>query len=423
MVRTRMISGALMILALIGAPPVVAQPATGCDPQLVAAEAQYRNGAFDQAISSVTECLNQPSTAPTEAVKAYRMLALAHIRQNELVAARRAIINLLSVNPSYEADRVNDPPIFVSTVSLVKRELNLGPAAVPTQPTQPLLPRFTAMSEARRFSPPSVVPASDPDDSPSFFRRSNTWLTIGGIMIGSGAMSGNNTIGLGVGAIGVGAGGEFTGIGVGGLAVSGGEALEGIMISGLGVLGGNRVDGVAIGGGGVGTGGRVRGLAIGGLGIGSGEAIRGIAIGGLGVGTGGDLSGLALALLGVGGGGNVSGVTAGAIGVGAGKHMRGLHVGGVGVTASQFSGVAVGSVVASRRAAGWIIAPLYFGNKDRFSGVSMSLFNHVRGEQRGITIGLLNVARTLHGIQFGAMNYAGNNPLLLRVLPLINLNL
>jgi hypothetical protein len=103
--------------------------------------------------------------------------------------------------------------------------------------------------------------------------------------------------------------------------------------------------------------------------------------------------------------------------------MRGLHVGGVGITASQFSGVAVGSIVSSRRAAGWVIAPLYSRSKERFAGVSASLFNHVQGEQRGVTIGLLNIARTLHGVQFGALNYAGNNPLLLRVLPLINLNL
>jgi hypothetical protein len=423
MIRIQMILGVLALLALIGVPPAAAQSSTGCDDQLTAAEAQYRNGAFEQAIGSVTECLNQPTTAPAEAVRAYRMLALAHIRQNELVEARRAIINLLSVSPSYEADRVNDPPIFVSTVSLVKRELNLGPAAVPTQPAQPLLPRSTAANEARRFSPTSASPSSPQDDGPSFFQRSNTWLTIGGVMVGSGAMSGNNTIGLGVGAIGVGAGGEFTGIGVGGLAVSGGEALEGLMIGGLGILSGDRVDGIAIGGGGIGTGGRLRGLAIGGLGIGSGEAIRGIALGGLGVGTGGDLSGVALALLGVGGGGNVSGFTAGGIGVGAGRHMRGLHVGGVGITASQFSGVAVGSIVSSRRAAGWVIAPLYSRSKERFAGVSASLFNHVQGEQRGVTIGLLNIARTLHGVQFGALNYAGNNPLLLRVLPLINLNL
>jgi hypothetical protein len=33
------------------------------------------------------------------------------------------------------------------------------------------------------------------------------------------------------------------------------------------------------------------------------------------------------------------------------------------------------------------------------------------------------VARSLHGVQFGVLNYAGNNPLLLRLLPLLNLHL
>jgi hypothetical protein len=55
--------------------------------------------------------------------------------------------------------------------------------------------------------------------------------------------------------------------------------------------------------------------------------------------------------------------------------------------------------------------------------VSVSLFNHVQGDQRGLTIGLFNVARSLHGVQLGALNWAGNNPLLLRLLPLINVNL
>lgn len=40
--------------------------------------------------------------------------------------------------------------------------------------------------------------------------------------------------------------------------------------------------------------------------------------------------------------------------------------------------------------------------------------------QRGISIGLLNYARELHGMQIGVLNIAGNNSSPFRVLPLLN---
>jgi hypothetical protein len=59
----------------------------------------------------------------------------------------------------------------------------------------------------------------------------------------------------------------------------------------------------------------------------------------------------------------------------------------------------------------------------RFRGVSAAGFNYVKGEQRGLTIGVVNYARRLHGVQIGVINFADNNPPGLRVLPLINVNL
>ena len=38
----------------------------------------------------------------------------------------------------------------------------------------------------------------------------------------------------------------------------------------------------------------------------------------------------------------------------------------------------------------------------------------------GLSIGLLNYARDLHGWQIGLLNYADNNPAGLRLLPLFN---
>jgi hypothetical protein len=47
----------------------------------------------------------------------------------------------------------------------------------------------------------------------------------------------------------------------------------------------------------------------------------------------------------------------------------------------------------------------------------------VAGSQRGLTIGLLNYAKELHGIQLGVLNIAGNNRGLAHVLPVLNLHL
>jgi hypothetical protein len=52
-------------------------------------------------------------------------------------------------------------------------------------------------------------------------------------------------------------------------------------------------------------------------------------------------------------------------------------------------------------------------------GVGVSAFNRVLGEQRGLTIGLLNIANELHGLQVGVINIARNKESF-SVLPLLN---
>jgi len=56
-------------------------------------------------------------------------------------------------------------------------------------------------------------------------------------------------------------------------------------------------------------------------------------------------------------------------------------------------------------------------------GVGVGSLVRVRDTQRGITIGLLNLARRLHGVQVGLLNHARNNPRGLQWLPVLNLHL
>ena len=76
---------------------------------------------------------------------------------------------------------------------------------------------------------------------------------------------------------------------------------------------------------------------------------------------------------------------------------------------------------------GGIFSPLYFkivGDEDgpmgRVSGVTISSFNHVKGEQFGLSIGLLNYAWEVNGLQIGVLNYVDSNRGWKKLLPLMN---
>ncbi len=58
---------------------------------------------------------------------------------------------------------------------------------------------------------------------------------------------------------------------------------------------------------------------------------------------------------------------------------------------------------------------------DRVKGFTVACFNFSK-EHTGISIGAVNRTKKLNGIQFGFLNYAGNNPKAFRFLPLINMH-
>jgi hypothetical protein len=47
-------------------------------------------------------------------------------------------------------------------------------------------------------------------------------------------------------------------------------------------------------------------------------------------------------------------------------------------------------------------------------------FAGVNNSYTGLSIGLVNFSRSLKGVQLGVINYAGNNPRWLRLLPIAN---
>ncbi len=230
---------------------------------------------------------------------------------------------------------------------------------------------------------------------------------VDGLAIGVlGASAYGKIRGIALGGIGVGSGGGMRGLSIGGIGVGSGGDLDGITLGGIGAGGGGNARGLIAGGIGAGVGGSMHGIAIGGIGVGAGGGVRGLAIGGIGVGTSGKLSGIAISGIGTGAGGDITGLTISGIGTGTGATMRGIGIAGVGLGAPRLVGGFLAPMVGSLNAHAIVIAPIFFKIEKggSFRGGALSAVNDVRGTQRGLTIGIVNYARTLHGLQLGVIN-------------------
>jgi hypothetical protein len=256
-----------------------------------------------------------------------------------------------------------------------------------------------------------------------------------GISVGIfGAGAKQNLSGINIGGLGVGAGGDVSGFNFGGLGVGSGGDLTGINIGGLGTGSGGAVRGFSFGGLGVGAGGSLAGVSIGGIGVGSGGDVSGLSVGGIGVGSGEDITGVTGALVGVGAGGKIRGITVAGVGVGSGEGITGLTFAVVGIGSPKVNGIAIASVVGGDQLKGIILAPAFLRVGDRkrnnenndqprevrMTGLGISIFNRILGEQRGVAIGAVNYTESIKGVQFGIINIVKENPKGLRVLPIFN---
>ena len=235
--------------------------------------------------------------------------------------------------------------------------------------------------------------------------------TVNGVALGLPVTGAGQINGVATGIFGVGAGRGITGLGVAPIGIGAGDELRGIMVGGIGVGAGGGVEGLSVAGIGVGAGGDVRGISIGGIGVGGGGRVTGLTIGGIGVGAGGDLTG----------------VNVGGVGVGSGGTVKWLSVAGVGVGAPRVEGLAAALAVGGVDVRGVAIAPAYFTvgsstESGTLTGVAASAWNRVQGAQHGVTIGVVNTAHQLRGLQIGVVNYTRDNPRWRRLLPLVNWN-
>jgi hypothetical protein len=256
-----------------------------------------------------------------------------------------------------------------------------------------------------------------------------------GLSLGIGVAATQNLSGINIGVLGAGAGHNMTGFNFGGLGIGTGQDLRGINIGGLGAGAGGDVVGVNVGGLGIGAGGNLSGFSFAGLGVGSGGNVTGVNLAGVGIGAGESLTGFSFALIGIGAGQRIRGINIAGVGIGAGEEVKGITVAGVGVGSQKVTGLAVAMAVGGMEVKGIMIAPAFFrvGNDDKndengvvesedgmMKGLSISAYNRIKGEQRGVAFGIVNYTRKIKGFQLGLINIVRDNPKGLRVLPIFN---
>ncbi len=146
-----------VLLWLSGVHPLTAQQAVPCDTLLIDADEAYVDQLFDETVQLVDECLAHDDLSQDNLVAAYRLMALAYIRLDQLGDARLAIVRLLGAVPDYVPDPIADPPDYTVMVDAVKRQ---------------------------------IEPASDESrQERSWFRANARWLVSGGAVLAGGVLA------------------------------------------------------------------------------------------------------------------------------------------------------------------------------------------------------------------------------------------
>lgn len=144
-----------------GAGSVQAQQASRCAPQLERADSLYQRRAFSAAAQQARQCLQQSRLPVREQRTAFRLFALAQLRQGNQETARQAVSGLLRAVPGYEPDPVQDPPSYVTLVT----------------------------DEQQRLRAAGRLPEAPPPPRPPWYERRSTWLVVGGGLIATGLIA------------------------------------------------------------------------------------------------------------------------------------------------------------------------------------------------------------------------------------------
>jgi hypothetical protein len=167
----------LAVWGMGGVPQAFGQALSTCEPLLAEAEERYTDREYTEAEDLLRACLAQSELAVDEALRAYRLLALVFLRQDDVSEAKQAVLRLLGVSFSYEADPVQDPPVYVALVTSVKDQLRIDrdPPADGTGVDEPEVRVAQITPEPQEEAAPAEEQVS-PQARNGFTR----WLLIGG---------------------------------------------------------------------------------------------------------------------------------------------------------------------------------------------------------------------------------------------------
>ncbi|HVE78242.1 MAG TPA: hypothetical protein VNA89_05255 [Gemmatimonadaceae bacterium] len=97
-----------------------------------------------------------------------------------------------------------------------------------------------------------------------------------------------------------------------------------------------------------------------------------------------------------------------------------ITAGAVDARRDTVAGLAVGGYYVRARAVRGGAAALWRVRTRDLGGISVAAYNDVRGPQHGLSVGVVNRARSLRGVQLGLLNHVSDNPPLLRWMPVAN---
>ena len=187
--RVRLVPGPVVWAALLlcVCAEVAAQPNEKCERERVIAENRYLEGFFDEAIALLAPCLERDDLPTEEAVQVYRLIGLAHMNKGDLEQARQTVSALLASVSTYEADPIQDPPSYVTMVTLVRQEIEAAaqPEEAPVEPVaEPEVQPPAAQPEVRVEPPPlrpeeqtpTSIVSRRPEQQRRILRTPKSWL-------------------------------------------------------------------------------------------------------------------------------------------------------------------------------------------------------------------------------------------------------
>ena len=133
------VAGVLLILACGGARAQsqatgLALPAAECPDLLAQAEQRYADQIYMDVAPLVLDCVDHEAATAAETRQAYRLLALAYIKQSLFPEARLAVVSLLDAEPFYQADPRIDLPLYVTVVEEAREQRRDALAASVAEP-------------------------------------------------------------------------------------------------------------------------------------------------------------------------------------------------------------------------------------------------------------------------------------------------